>query len=59
MCLNCGCGQYWDDLGIPDNITMQKVEKASKANGMKVEDSLKEMLKAIPEVQKQMEQKKK
>jgi hypothetical protein len=59
MCLNCGCGQYWDDLGIPDNITMQKVEKAAKANGSSVDEAIKEMMRSLPEAQKQAKDKKK
>lgn len=59
MCLNCGCGQYWNDMGLPDNITMQKVEKAAKANGMTLEDAIKELLRSLPEAEKQAKDKKK
>lgn len=59
MCLNCGCGQYWNDMGRPDNITMQKVEKAAKANGMTLEDAIKEILRALPEAEKQAKDQKK
>ena len=33
MCLNCGCGEYWDKRGKATNLTMEEVEQAAKGEG--------------------------
>ncbi len=40
MCLNCGCGMPEDDMGNPDNITMETLKRAAKASGMSVKDTV-------------------
>lgn len=40
MCLNCGCGMPEDDMGNPDNITMQTLRKAAKASNMTLKDTV-------------------
>lgn len=40
MCLNCGCNMPDDDMGNPDNLTMEDVKKAAKASGMSVKDTI-------------------
>ena len=40
MCMNCGCGQMNNDMGNPDNITIKDVEKAAKATGESLDETL-------------------
>jgi len=41
MCLNCGCNLAHDDHGQPGvNITYDDLKRASDANGMTVEETL-------------------
>jgi hypothetical protein len=41
MCLNCGCMQAHDNMGMPGvNITYEDVKRASDANGMTVDATL-------------------
>jgi hypothetical protein len=58
MCLNCGCGEYWDKQGKDTSITMDHVEKAAKGEGMSVEETVKEMTRGMQEALKQMQKKK-
>jgi hypothetical protein len=58
MCLNCGCGDYWDKRDHETNITMVDVEKAAKGEGMSVEDTVKEMTRGLQEALKQVQKKK-
>ena len=58
MCLNCGCGDYWDKREHETNITMVDVEKAAKGEGMSVEDTVKEMTRSLQEALKQVQKKK-
>ncbi len=58
MCLNCGCGDYWDKRDHQTNITMEDVEKAAKGEGMSVEDTVKEMTRGMQEALKQSQKKK-
>ena len=59
MCLNCGCGEYWDKKGNQTNITMDDVEKAAKGEGMSVKDAAQEMIRGLQEALKQAPPKKK
>jgi hypothetical protein len=58
MCLNCGCGEYWDKRGNSTNITMDDVEKAAQGERMKVEDTVKEMINGLNGALKQMRSRK-
>lgn len=41
MCLNCGCMQAHDDMGMPEiNITYEDVKRAADANEMTVDATL-------------------
>ncbi len=33
MCLNCGCMMPEDNMGNPDNITLETLRKAARASG--------------------------
>ena len=55
MCYNCGCGMPEDDMGNPDNITEEDIEKAARASNQSKEDAKKNMLEML---QKQLGQKK-
>ncbi len=35
MCLTCGCGMPENDMGNPDNITLDTLRRAAKAAGAK------------------------
>jgi hypothetical protein len=59
MCLNCGCGEYWDKRGNAANITMDDVDKAAKGEGMKVEDATREMINGLGAALKQLRSRKK
>jgi hypothetical protein len=59
MCLNCGCGEYWDRKEHQTNITMEDVEKAAKGEGMSVQDTAKEMIRGLQDAMKQTPPKKK
>jgi hypothetical protein len=58
MCLNCGCGDYWDKRDHETNITMGDVEKAAKGEGTSVEETVKEMTRSLQEALKQVQKKK-
>ena len=47
MCLNCGCGDYWDKRGNEANLTMEDVGKAADGEGMSEDDTVKEMIDAL------------
>lgn len=59
MCLNCGCGDYWDKRGTATNITMVEVEQAAQGERMSVEDSAKEIINGLNQALKQLQKKKK
>ena len=59
MCLNCGCGDYWDKRGKDSNIAMQDVERAAQGEGMSVEDAAREMVSGLNNALKQLKSKKK
>lgn len=58
MCLNCGCGEYWDKRGNSTNITMNDVETAAKGERMTVEDTAKEMINGLNGALKQLRSRK-
>jgi hypothetical protein len=49
MCLSCGCGIPEDDMGDPDQITLQTLEKAAKANGVTVDEVLETIVRTYNE----------
>jgi len=59
MCLNCGCGEYWDKRGNTTNITMDDIDKAAQGEGMKVEDAAKEMINGLGAALKQLRSRRK
>ena len=59
MCLNCGCGDYWDKRGNATNLTMEEVEKAAQGERMSVEDTAKEIISGLNGALKQLQKKKK
>lgn len=59
MCLNCGCGEYWDKRGNSTNITMNDVETAAKGERMTVEDTAREMINGLGAALKQLTRRKK
>lgn len=52
MCVNCGCKMYQDDMGNPDNITVQTIEKAAKASGMSKKQTLKNLIEGLQDLLK-------
>ena len=58
MCLNCVCGDYDDKRGEDANITMSDVQQAAEANGMSVEDTVKEMISGLQASLKDLQKKK-
>jgi hypothetical protein len=58
MCLNCGCGDYWEKRDHETNITMGEVEKAAQGEGMSIEETVKEMTHSLQEALKQSQKKK-
>jgi hypothetical protein len=59
MCLNCGCGDYWDKRGKATNITMDDVEKAAKGEGMTVEETAREVTNGLNAALRQLKSRKK
>jgi hypothetical protein len=54
MCLNCGCGDYNDDMGDKRNVTLQSLADAVIAgNDGDVQQFLEEMNKAMGRVTKE------
>jgi hypothetical protein len=39
MCMNCGCGQPNEDHGKPENITLQDLQPAGRANDQSLRES--------------------
>lgn len=58
MCLNCGCGEYWDKRGNSTNLTMNDVETAAKGEKMTVEDTAREMVNGLNGALKQLRSRK-
>lgn len=50
MCLNCGCGMWSDDMGNPDNITLEDLAKAAIASATDGKSTLEEMGKAFDRI---------
>jgi hypothetical protein len=46
MCMNCGCGQPFDDHGKSDNITAQDLQRAGDANDQSLRESAQHILEA-------------
>lgn len=57
MCYNCGCEVWDDDMGHPENITSQDVEKAADAEGQDVEVAMRNMVNGIQKHLDQMSKK--
>jgi hypothetical protein len=47
MCLNCGCGEFDDDMGNPDNLTLTDLAKAAKASEMNGADTIANIRQAL------------
>lgn len=47
MCYNCGCGVPNDNMGNPDNITEEDIQKAATASGTTVKEAKKNMLEML------------
>jgi hypothetical protein len=47
MCMNCGCGQPYEDHGKPENITAQDLQRAADANGQSVRESAQHVTEAV------------
>ena len=58
MCLNCGCGDYWEKRDHQTNITMVDVEQAALGEGMTVEETVKETIRGLQEALKEVQKKK-
>lgn len=52
MCYNCGCGDPYDDMGKAENITEEKIQKATDAMGMKIDESKKNMIELLQKTMK-------
>ena len=59
MCLNCGCGEYWDKRGKATNLTMEEVEQAAKGEGASVEDASKEIINGLNQAMKRLKSRRK
>ena len=59
MCLNCGCGEYWDKRGKATNLTMEEVEQAAKGEGASVEDAAKEIINGLNQAMKRLKSRRK
>ncbi len=57
MCLNCGCGDYDDKRGDDANITLTDIEHAAQANGMSIEETIREMISGLQASLKQLQKK--
>ncbi len=51
MCLNCGCGQPENEQGNSANITYGELQQAAQANGMSVDQTLRNMVDEVRKVE--------
>ena len=47
MCMNCGCGRPNDDMGKPENITADDLQRAADANGQTLRQSAQHILESV------------
>jgi hypothetical protein len=47
MCMNCGCGQPYQEHGKPANITADELRQAGEANGQSLRESAQHILEAV------------
>lgn len=47
MCMNCGCGRPYDDMGKPDNITANDLMRAAEANGQSLRESAQHIVETV------------
>lgn len=47
MCLNCGCGQPFEDHGKPENITADELRAAGEANGQSLRESAQHIVETV------------
>ncbi len=53
MCLTCGCGMPYDDMGDAKNITYEDIKKAvetAAAKGLSAEEAIENLKKTWPKV---------
>ncbi len=56
MCLTCGCGLPYDDMGDPKNITYADIKAAVETNdgkGLSADEAVKNLAKTWPKVKKE------
>ncbi len=53
MCLTCGCGMPYDDMGDPNNITVKQIKEAvetAAAKGLTEEEAIQNLIKTWQKV---------
>jgi hypothetical protein len=47
MCLTCGCMRPHDDMGNPDNLVIEDLEKSAAASGVSLDKSVANLVKTL------------
>jgi hypothetical protein len=57
MCFNCGCHLPDNDMGNPENITLETFKKAAEASGQSVKEAMENTRELLDEELAQQEPK--
>jgi hypothetical protein len=47
MCLTCGCMRPHDNMGNPDNLTIEDLEKSAEASGVGLDQAVQNLVKTV------------
>lgn len=47
MCLTCGCALPHDDLGNPDHLTIEDLERSADIDGMGLDEAVRNLIQTV------------
>jgi hypothetical protein len=47
MCLTCGCMRPHDDMGDPDNLIIDDLEKSARAGNVSLDQAVQNLVKTV------------
>ncbi len=53
MCLTCGCMQPHDNHGNPDYLTIEDLEKSARADNMRLDEAVQNLVKTVEVAKKE------